>query len=160
MLATWTGFSPMNRLLDELVGNVNDVMGQPIGGTLAARTFTPALDVRSNDQELVVCLDVPGLKQSDLQINVENRVLTIQGERKYPGNDTERAWLGRGYGSFNTSYVLPDYVDTDQLSAHLADGVLTIRAPKHERARPRRISITSSSSSSDGERKQLAEENR
>lgn len=158
MLATWTGFSPMNRLLDELVGDLNDVMGRPIGGTLAARTFTPSLDVRSNDQELVICLDVPGLKQSDLQINVEDRVLTLQGERKYPGSDQERAWVGRGYGAFNASYVLPDYVDTSQVSAHLADGVLTIRAPKHERARPRRISITSGSI--DGERKQLVEENR
>lgn len=158
MLATWTGFSPMTRLLDELVGDANDVMGRPLGGTLAARTFTPPLDVRSNDQELVFCLDVPGLKQSDLQISVEDRVLSIQGERKYPGNDNERAWVGRGYGSFKASYVLPDYVDTEQVSAHLADGVLTVRAPKHERARPRRISITSSST--DGERKQLAEENR
>jgi len=157
MLATWTGFSQMNRLLDEFVGDVNDVMGRPLGGTIAARSFTPPLDVRSNDQELVFCLDVPGLKQSDLQINVENRVLTIQGERKYSGGDRERAWVGRGYGTFNASYSLPDYVDTDKVSAHLADGVLTIRAPKHERARPRRISITSAT---DGERKQLAEENR
>lgn len=156
MLTTWTGFSQMNRLLDELVGDVNDVMGRPIGGTLAARTFTPPLDVRSNDQELVFCLDVPGLKQSDLQINVEDRVLKIQGDRKYEGNGNERAWVGRGYGAFNASYVLPDSVDTEKVSAHLADGVLTIRAPKHERARPRRISITSG----DGERKQLAEENR
>lgn len=158
MLATWTGFSPVNRLLDELVGDVNDVMGRPLGGTLAARTFTPPLDVHSDDQELVFCLDVPGLKQSDLQINVENRVLTIQGERKYPGNDRERTWVGRGYGAFNASYALPDYVDTEKVTAHLADGVLTVRAPKHERARPRRISITSASS--DGERKQLSEENR
>lgn len=158
MLATWTGFSPMNRLLDELVGDLNDVMGRPIGGTLAARTFTPPLDVRSDDQELVFCLDVPGLKQSDLQINVEDRVLKIQGERKYSGRDGERAWVGRGYGAFNASYALPDYVDTEKVSAHLADGVLTIRVPKHERARPRRISITSASGTD--ERKQLAEENR
>jgi HSP20 family protein len=158
MLTTWTGFSPMNRLLDELVGDVNDVMGGPIGGTLAARSFTPQLDVRSNEQELVFCLDVPGLKQSDLQISVEERVLKIQGERKYAGADSERAWLGRGYGAFDASYVLPDSVDTEKVSAHLADGVLTIRAPKHERARPRRISITSANP--EGERKQLAEENR
>ena len=157
MLTTWTGFSQMNRLLDELVGDVNDVMGKPIGGTLAARAFTPPLDVRSNDQELVLTLDVPGLKESDLQIDVRDRVLTIQGERKYAGNDQERAWVGRGYGAFNASYALPDYVDADQIRAHLAHGVLTIVAPKHERARPRRISIASAS---DGDRKQLAEENR
>ena len=88
----------------------------------------------------------------------EDRVLTIRGERKYPGQATERTWLGRGYGSFETSYVLPDYVDTEQVSAHLADAVLAVRAPKHERARPRRISITSTGG--DGERKQLADENR
>jgi HSP20 family protein len=150
----------MNRLLDELVADANDVMGKPIGGTLAARTFTPPLDVRSNDQELVFCLDVPGLKQSDLQISVEDRVLTIRGERKYAGGADERAWVGRGYGSFSASYVLPEYVDTEQVSAHLADGVLTIRAAKHERARPRRITITSAGSNADSERKQLAEENR
>ena len=160
MLATWSGFSEMNRLLDQLVGDVTDVMGKPIGGTLATRTFTPPFDVRSNDQELVFCFDVPGLKQGDLQISVEDRTLTIRGERKYSGSTDERAWVGRGYGTFNASYELPDYVDTDRVSAHLADGVLTIRASKHERAKPRRISITSSNSNSDSERKQLAEENR
>jgi HSP20 family protein len=158
MLATWTGFSGMNRLLDELVANVDDVMGKPLGGTLAARSFSPPIDIRSNDQELVFCLDVPGLKQSDLQISVEDRVLTIQGERKYAGDTKERTWVGRGYGSFNASYVLPDYVDTNQVSAHLSDGVLTVRAPRHERAKPRRITIASSTP--EGERKQLAEENR
>ena len=158
MLATWTGFTGMDRLIDELVGDVTDVMRKPLGGTLAARSFTPPVDVRTNDQELVFTLDVPGLKQSDLQISVEDRVLTIRGERKYSGGADERAWVGRGYGAFNASYLLPDYVDTDQVSAHLADGVLTVRAPKHERARPRRISITGSSG--DTERKQLSEENR
>ncbi|HET7541904.1 MAG TPA: HSP20 family small heat-shock protein [Polyangiaceae bacterium] len=158
MLTTWSGISQMNRLLDELACDLNDVMGRPIGGTLAARTFTPPLDIRGNEQELVFSLDVPGLKQSDLQINVEDRVLKIHGERKYPGNDNERAWVGRGYGAFDASYVLPDYVDTEKVSAHLADGVLTIVAPKHERARPRRIAITGSAP--DDERKQLPQENR
>src|SRR4051794_24671100 len=132
MITGWNGFSQFDRLFDAVM---NDVMGRPVGGSLAAASFTPSVDVRSNDHEICLCLDVPGLKQEDLELNIDNKVLTIKGERKYEGEANERAWLSRSYGSFSATYALPDTVDTERVAAQLADGVLTIRAPKHERAK-------------------------
>lgn len=139
MITAWNSFSQLDRLFDQVV---NDVMGKPVGGSLLTPGFTPSVDVRSSESELCLSLDVPGLKQEDLELNVENGVLTIKGERKYNGSPEERAWLGRRYGAFTASYALPDYVDTNALSAQLSDGVLTIRAPKHERAKPKKIPIS------------------
>jgi HSP20 family protein len=88
-----------------------------------------------------VC-DVPGIKQDDLEVTLENHVLTIKGTRKFEGKENAPSMLGRAYGSFNRSYTLPDSVDGENLSAHLADGVLTIRIPKHAKAKPKKIPIT------------------
>jgi HSP20 family protein len=139
MLTALNSFAPFERFIDEMV---DDVMGKPIGSSLVRPTFAPHADVRANDSELQVCLDVPGLKQEDLELSVENGTLTIKGERKYPGSAEERAWIGRRYGAFESSFALPDYADTEKITASLADGVLTVRVPKHERAKPKKISIS------------------
>jgi len=152
MLTTWNRFSQLDRYFDQVM---DDVMGRPIGGSLVAPTFEPHVDVRANDGELVLTLDVPGVKQSELEIKLENGVLTISGERKYSGNSDEKAWLGRRYGAFSSSFALPDYVDADHATAQLSDGVLTVRVPKHERAKPRKIAITAGAA--DSETKQLGQ---
>jgi len=152
MLTTFNSFSQLDRFFDQVM---NDVMGPHIGGSFTASSFQPSVDVRTGEAELTLSFDVPGLKQEDLELNVENGVLTLKGQRKYDGKPEERAWLGRSYGSFNVSYALPEYVDTQQLSAHLADGVLTIRAPKLEQAKPRKIAIAIAGG--DTERKRLSE---
>ena len=92
------------------------------------------------------------LRQPPGPADSPNGVLTVKGERKYKGDAQERAWLGRSYGAFSASYTLPHYVDLERVSAHLADGVLTIHAPKHERAKPKKISISLESSSTDAKR--------
>ena len=154
MLTTLNAFAPFDRLFAEL----DDVMGKTIGASASASSFAPAVDVRSNHDELVMAFDVPGLKQSDLEITVENRVLTVRGQRKYDGGKDEQAWLGRSYDGFSKSYTLPDFADTERLSATLADGVLTIRVPKHEQAKPKKVAISVGSGSE--QPKQLSETNR
>lgn len=133
-------------------------MGKTIGASATASSFAPAVDVRSNQDELVMAFDVPGLKQDDLEITVENRVLTVRGQRKCDGRKDEQAWLGRSYGGFSKSYTLPDFADTERLSAALADGVLAIRVPKHEQAKPKKVAITIGTGSNDP--RQLSETNR
>jgi HSP20 family protein len=91
---------------------------------------------------LFVC-DVPGVKADDLQVTVDNHVLTIKGARRFEGKENEQVILGRAYGTFSRSYTLPDAVDDARLEADLADGVLTVRIPKHPKAQPRRIPIGS-----------------
>ena len=151
MITTLSSFSPIERFVDQVL---NDVMGAPVGGSLAARNFAPPVDIRTSESDVRLCWDVPGLKQQDLDVSIENGVLTVRGERKYDGNANERAWLGRRYGSFAASYDLPDYADTEHVAAELADGVLTVRIPKQERAKPKKISISVTGSA---DRKQLNE---
>ncbi|HKO46484.1 MAG TPA: Hsp20/alpha crystallin family protein [Polyangiaceae bacterium] len=139
MITTSSSFSPIERFVDQVL---NDVMGAPVGGSLAARSFAPPVDILTSESEVRLCWDVPGLKQQDLELSIENGVLTVKGDRKYDGNANERAWLGRRYGAFSASYELPDYADTENVVAELADGVLSVRIPKQERARPKRISIS------------------
>ncbi|HEX7664127.1 MAG TPA: Hsp20/alpha crystallin family protein [Polyangiaceae bacterium] len=126
---------------------LDDVMGSMVGTALTTRNFTPHIDIRSNDDQVTFVCDVPGVKEEDLEVMLENRTLTIKGVRRFERADRERVLLGRAYGSFERSFELPDYLDDSQLVAHLADGVLTIRIPKAARAKPKRIPLVGGSGS-------------
>jgi HSP20 family protein len=139
MLTTWDAVSTLDRMFD-------DVMGSMLGTATNARTFEPSIDVRSSESEVVFVCDAPGVKQDDLEVTVENHVLTIKGTRKFESREDEQVMLGRAYGSFARAYSLPDYLDDVNLSANLADGVLTVRIPKHAQAKPRKIQISNGSS--------------
>ena len=140
MLTAWDAVSTLDRIVD-------DVMGSTFGTATNLQTFEPAIDVRTTDSEVVFVCDVPGVKQEDLEITLENHVLSIKGVRKFDAREKEQVMLGRAYGAFSRSYTLPDSLDDANLTACLADGVLTIRVPKHAGAKPRRIQIGGSSES-------------
>jgi HSP20 family protein len=128
-----------DRLLDDVM---TGVAGTSLGTTAPVRTFTPAVDVRANEEEIVFVADVPGLKHEDIEITLDDGVLTIKGQRRYEGNNKDKVWLGRSYGAFTRSFTLPDTVDPERLAADLADGVLTVRVPQIPKAKPRKIAIS------------------
>jgi HSP20 family protein len=133
-----------DRLFDDVMTGVSGTAlghgaGHANGGH--ARGFSPAIDVRANGDEIVFTADVPGLRREDLEITLEDGVLTLKGQRRYEGTGKEKVWLGRGYGAFERSYTLPDTVDRERLEASLADGVLTIKVPQSPKAKPRKITI-------------------
>ena len=134
MLTAWNAVSTLDRMLD-------DVMGSALGTATNTRTFDPAIDVRASETEVVFSCDVPGVKQDDLEVTLENHVLTIKGRRKFDSKDNEQVVLGRPYGAFCRAFTLPDMVDEENRAANLTDGVLTVRIPKHAKAKPRRIQI-------------------
>jgi HSP20 family protein len=138
MLTAWDAVSTLDRMLD-------DVMGSAFGTATTSRTFDPAVDVRANDSEVVFVCDVPGVKEDDLEVTVENHVLTIKGTRRFEGKENEQVMLGRAYGAFSRAFTLPEYLDDANLTANLENGVLTIRIPKHAKAKPRKIQIGSGS---------------
>jgi HSP20 family protein len=126
----------------------DDVMRSALGnGYATTAALKPAVDVVERENEFVFHLDVPGVRREDLELTLENRVLSIKGSRKYEAHENEKVSLGRSYGAFALSYTLPEHINSEQLAADLADGVLTIRVPKHEKAQPRRIQIADSSAS-------------
>lgn len=138
MFENWDAVPTLDRMVD-------DVMGSMVGTALNTRNFTPQIDIRSDDDQVTFVCDVPGVKEDDLEVTLENRVLTIKGIRRFERGERERVLMGRAYGAFHRAFELPDYVDDSLLAAHLADGVLTIRVPKAARAKPKRIPVVGGS---------------
>ena len=140
MLTTWTTIPMFDHLLIDVM---NDVTGTAFGSkTQSARAaFQPAIDVRASDEELVFVCDVPGLREEDLEITIDNDTLTLRGHRSYDGQTNDKVWLGRSYGSFTRSFTLPPAIDREQMTASLASGVLTVPVPQLAQARSRRIPI-------------------
>ena len=135
MLTVW---DPV-RLFDRMV---DDVMHASLGTSTNARSYAPEVDVRTNGDRVLFSFDVPGVKKDDLEITLENGVLTVKGSRKFePTAAKEQLLLGRSYGTFSRSFSLPEHLDEEKLSAKLADGVLTIEIPKSQKAQPRKITI-------------------
>jgi HSP20 family protein len=134
LMKTWDAVSPLERMFD-------DVMGSALGTATSSRAFVPHVDVRTNDDQILVICDVPGLKRDDIEIVLENHVLTIKGTRKFESRENEQVMLGRSYGAFARKFTLPDSLDEERLSATLADGVLTISIPRHPKAKPIKIKI-------------------
>ncbi|MEZ4264438.1 MAG: Hsp20/alpha crystallin family protein [Polyangiaceae bacterium] len=138
MLTAWTALPMLDRLFDDVMSGV----ARPSFGGVGPRlTYSPAIDVRANADEIVLVCDVPGLKREDLQVTLEAGTLTIKGQRRYDGGDKDQVWLSRSYGAFEKSFALPDHIEAENVSADLADGVLTVRVPKKPQAKPRRIEI-------------------
>lgn len=138
MITTLNRFSSIDRLFDHVF---NDVMGAPINSLAAPTLVAPALDIRTSEEDLYLSIDVPGLKQEDLELTLENGVLSVKAQSKHNPGPEGHGWDSRRYRSLSVSYQLPEYVDTERLTANLADGVLTVRAPKHERAKPKKVPI-------------------
>lgn len=106
----------------------------------------PETDVLETEKEIRVIVEMPGLKRDNIEIDVENNVLTIRGEKREERTEGEQGrWhlAERRYGTFSRSFVLPRDVDAESIQAGFADGVLTVSVPKSEKARRRRIEIGS-----------------
>jgi HSP20 family protein len=110
---------------------------------VSTRRWLPAVDIRESDEALTLMAELPGLSREDVNITVENHVLTISGERKFEKDTKEENYhrIERAYGSFARSFTLPSNVKADQVQATFKDGVLTVSLPKVEEAKPRKIAI-------------------
>lgn len=111
--------------------------------TLAMGHFVPAVDIYEDSQKLVLKLEVPGVRREDLDIRVEGRTLTVKGERKFEAAEKEENFhrIERRYGSFVRSFTLPASVNTDEVTAATADGLLTVSLAKRAEAKPKQIQV-------------------
>jgi HSP20 family protein len=108
------------------------------------RGWLPPVDIFETEQhEFVIKAELPDMKREDINLTFENNVLTLRGERKFE-NEAKRDnfhRVERSYGSFSRSFTLPNTVDPSRISAAYKDGVLTIRLPQREDAKPKQISV-------------------
>ena len=109
--------------------------------SLSIADWTPSCNVSESADEYRIEAELPGVKQDDLEVNVENRVLTLRGERKEKKEEKGKKYhrVESSYGSFMRSFSLPDDADEDKVAAEYKDGLLTVRIPrtepKHSKAR-------------------------
>jgi HSP20 family protein len=101
------------------------------------------VDIFENEGNLVLKAELPGIEPKDVDVRVENNVLTLRGERKFE-NEVKREQyhrVERAYGTFSRSFTLPNVVDTDKIKAEFKDGVLRVTLPQREEAKPKQITI-------------------
>jgi HSP20 family protein len=110
----------------------------------ALTTWAPAVDIYETPNELVVKADLPDVNEKDIDVRVENNLLTIRGERKFEKSVSEENFLRieRTYGSFSRSFSLPNTVNAESIGAEYKNGVLTVTLPKREESKPRQVKVT------------------
>lgn len=114
--------------------------------------WAPAVDVEETADELVFRAELPGLTRGDIDVELEDGVLTIQGEKKYEKKDENAEGLlyERRWGSFSRRFTLPRAVSAEGITADLEQGILTIRVPKAEEAKGRKIEVRDGGSLTEG----------
>jgi HSP20 family protein len=110
----------------------------------ALTTWAPAVDIYETPNELVVKADLPDVNEKDIDVRVENNLLTIRGERKFEKSVSEENYLRveRTYGAFSRSFSLPNTVNPESIGAEYKNGVLTVTLPKREESKPRQVKVT------------------
>ena len=137
--------SQLNRLFGDFFGRASQEQN--------LTTWAPAVDIYESEHELVVKADLPDVKPEELDIRVENNILTIRGERKFEKKVDQKNYLRveRAYGSFARSFSLANTVNSDAIKADYRDGVLTLSVPKREEAKPKQIKVNVGSANAGGQ---------
>jgi len=124
---------------------VNRIFREAFGSQAAASAgaFTPALDVEEDEDRFTLHVELPSVKPEDVEVSLEENVLTIAGERRFYDDREADGFrrIERHFGRFHRAVRLPDRVAADNVEANFRDGLLTITVPKAEEAKPRRIQI-------------------
>jgi HSP20 family protein len=129
----------MNRMFNESYrGRGASEDDWSLGGSWA-----PAVDIYEHEGNIVLTAELPGVDPKDVDVRVENNVLTLRGERKWNTDVQRESYhrVERAYGSFTRSFTLPNVVDTTNIKADFKDGMLRLVLPKREEAKPKQISI-------------------
>jgi HSP20 family protein len=146
----WDPFQDLRSAQDEMA-QMNPMLAHALGlhtqqqgsGRATTTAWAPALDISERKDAYLVTVELPGIKPEDLDITMEDGLLTIQGERQFTQESSEQQFhrVERRYGAFRRSITLPAQVQAEQIEASFEDGVLQIMVPKMEEAKPKRIQV-------------------
>jgi HSP20 family protein len=142
-ISRWDLFRNLSTL-QEQVNRLFDSNFPARSDTAALTTWAPPVDIYETENELVVKADLPDMNEKDLDVRVENNMLTIRGERKFAQEVKEDNYLRieRAYGSFSRSFSLPSTVNTETINAEYKGGVLTVQLPKRAESKPKQVKIS------------------
>lgn len=127
-----------------LQNEINRLFERDVEGANAQMTAWPMrVDIREDENQIVVRADLPGMDQKEINVNVDNGYLTISGERKFADEDKKESYhrVERAYGRFSRSFQLPNTTDTANIVASYKNGELEVTLPKLEEAKPRSIQV-------------------
>jgi HSP20 family protein len=144
----WRELDQLSNRLSRMFDGANGAFPAP-GGTGA---WAPAVGVEETQDELILTAELPGMKADDVDIELENNILTVRGEKheeRRREEDRRYHLWERSYGSFQRSFTLPHTVRAEEISAEFEDGLLRVRMPKVPEARSRRIQIRGGAVQSD-----------
>jgi HSP20 family protein len=136
MLTVWNAFNDMFN---------DEFWGRPVPGQRTPQqNFVPRVDIGEDENSYLVSADVPGMKPEEIDIQVENNVLTIRGERKSETRGKQHGYhrVERYYGSFQRSFSLPEGVNAEAIEANVENGTLTLRVPKPATALPKKVKVS------------------
>jgi len=132
----------LDRLFNDFVGPRN--LFARWGGEGLRDTWMPAVDIQETETEFKFIAELPGLNKDNVEITLENNLLTLSGGREFSDEEEQKNYhrIERAYGTFSRSFTLPSQVDSSKVDAHFADGLLTVTVPKSEESKPRKIKIS------------------
>ena len=143
-MQVWNPFQEFENLLERYNQGGGRRLSRGSESEMSFADWAPSVDIEEAEDKYVIKADLPGVDKKDIDVKLENGVLSIRGEKnveKESGKDTRHHRRERFHGSFARSFTLPDAVQGDAVDASYRDGVLTLHIPKKEEAKPRSIEI-------------------
>jgi len=144
-IVRWTDpFREFAQLQDRINRVFTDTYGRADEGLMSSGNWAPPVDIYQNgDHEVVLKAELPDMTREDIEITVDNGTLTLKGEKKLSSEVKEEHFrrIERHYGTFSRSFSLPRTVDAAKVAAEYKNGVLTVRLPLREEAKPRQVKV-------------------
>jgi HSP20 family protein len=142
-LTRWDPFREMSTLQSTLNRILSQETTQSGDDLMTSGSFVPPVDIYEDENSFKLHVEVPGVKEGDIDIRLENNTLTLRGERKFESESKEENFrrVERRYGSFMRSFTLPNAVDPEKVSANYDNGVLEIQLTKRAEAKPKQIKV-------------------
>jgi HSP20 family protein len=138
MLRLWNTFD--DRFFDDFLRTASAPTQRP--------TFEPAVDVVEHNDRFELRAELPGMKPEEVDVTIDGNTLSLHGERQYTDEQRQKDGyyrLERRYGKFRRTFTLPENIDAEAIAAELANGVLTLKLPKKDAVKPRKIQVTGTS---------------
>ncbi len=144
-LIRWEPFREIATLQDRLNRAFGTALGRPEReDEMNLAAWAPPVDIAEEKDRILITAELPGFSEKEIEIQMENGMLTLRGERKFEKETDSKSYhrVERSYGQFVRSFSLPNNVDRDKIKANFSNGLLKVELPKREDAKPRTIAIT------------------
>ena len=135
----WNVMQQFRKEMDRLF----DTGAREGNSNVVTSDWSPAVDVKETEKDFLIVADIPGVDPKDIEVHMENGILTIKGQREAQKKEEREGYkrIERTYGSFYRRFSLPDTANADKINAKSKNGVLEVTIPKHEKVQPRKISV-------------------